>query len=531
MKSAANSRHHSTLGSFRLPLVLFSTIAFLTIQLPLYAQDNSDNWMSSIRQGNKASLVFISGKVTHKNGDAAPFSGTGFIVSSLGHVLTCNHVIPAYDPDVDTLQCSGSVGGRYELLYPLRIVDSEKQGDLMLLTLPQEKTWTSVRSRAKWQLDSEIVVLGFPIDEPLLAAPGRITSVDNNGRLITNAALNHGMSGGPAFDKSGAIIGIAEGGYEEANSINLLIPMSYATRLLQIADSPLLNPNPASSSSNSSPPSVVTSHTAPVSPQTGARELVIKTNNACDLQGGRVLENANDDQGDFRWLEQSDGKRFLEPSSSSSVVMNLHNRAWDDMPEDPLRSYSASVGTTFQQRQPPTRTTLSLGDLCIYRTRDGGYGKFKVKSCDSDLKIEFITYYVPKVSQQPPNSGDITVRPNRFCNLDDGQQVKDNSGGEATFEWYYREDIEKGLLVPNNLSAFALMGVGKDFFNNLSVSTIKSLLDTVASGQIKLNGSSFSSTSLIQGNVYGYRTRSGLYGKLLIDSVGQDLGVRFATFQ
>ena len=255
MKSAANSRLHRTLGSFRLPLLLFSTIAFLTVQLPLYAQDNSDNWMSSIREANKASLVFISGKVTHKNGDAAPFAGTGFIVSSAGHVLTCNHVIPEYDPDVDTFQCSGSVGGRYEYSYPLTIVDSEKQGDLMLLTLPQEKTWTSVRWIAKGKLDSEIVVLGFPIDEPLLAAPGRITSVDNNGRLITNAALNHGMSGGPAFDRSGAVIGIAEGGYEEANSINLLIPISYATRLLQIADSPLLNPNPSppASSTTSNP--------------------------------------------------------------------------------------------------------------------------------------------------------------------------------------------------------------------------------------------------------------------------------------
>jgi hypothetical protein len=87
--------------------------------------------------------------------------------------------------------------------------------------------------------------LGFPKDTPLLAAPGRITSVDNNGRLITNSALNHGMSGGPAFNRSGAIIGIAEGGYEEANSINLLIPISYATRLLQIADSPLLNDKPS----------------------------------------------------------------------------------------------------------------------------------------------------------------------------------------------------------------------------------------------------------------------------------------------
>ena len=101
--------------------------------------------------------------------------------------------------------------------------------------------------------------MGFPKDEPLLAATGRITSTEG-GRLITDAALNHGMSGGPAFNQSGAIIGIAEGGYEEYNLINLLIPISYATRLLQVATSPLLNPNPtAVTTATASPSSTVLS--------------------------------------------------------------------------------------------------------------------------------------------------------------------------------------------------------------------------------------------------------------------------------
>jgi hypothetical protein len=242
MKGAANWRHHRSFEIFWLALLLFTMIACATVSL--HAQNDSDSWVRSTRDENKASLVFISGKVTHKNGQVAEFAGTGFIVSPAGYLLTCNHVVPEYDRDVDKFEAHGTVGGRSDPQYSLSIVDSEKQGDLMLLTLPQEKTWPSVRSMAKWQLDSEVVALGFPKDTPLLAAPGRITSVDNNGRLITNSPLNHGMSGGPAFNRSGAIIGIAEGGYEEANSINLLIPITYATRLLQIADSPLLSDKP-----------------------------------------------------------------------------------------------------------------------------------------------------------------------------------------------------------------------------------------------------------------------------------------------
>lgn len=478
-----------------------------------------------IHDTNSESLVFIKATRQNANGTSDVYTGTGFIVASEGYVLTCSHLIPGGDRDRTKL--TGAVGSRYKPAYPLEFVDWDNLPEgLALLKLPEMPgtTWTSVKSAAKVERGDEIVALGFPADKDLVDVSGKITGKEINGRLLTDAAVSEGMSGGPVFDRSGQVVGIVYGGYPDTPAAKQIIPIRYAANLLRLTDSPL-----SQALASIPSPTPIPAPAPPAHPQTGARELVIKTNTACDLQGGQVLENANDNQCDFRWLAQSDGKRFLEPSSSSSVFINLQNRvSWDTMSELSVRSYSESVGTTFRQRQTPTRTTLSPGDLCIYRTRDGGYGKFKVESCESDLRIEFITYYTPKVSQAPPNSGDITVRSNRFYNLDDGQEA---NGSEATFEWYYREDIKKGLLIPNNLSKFAFMGVGSDFFNNLSLSTIKSLLDTVAQGQIRQsNGSSFNSTTLIPGNVYGYCTSSGLYGKLLINSVAQDVGVTFATF-
>lgn len=229
-------------------LCLGFLLCFLSQAVTLRAQNDSSDWVKSIHESNKSSIVFITGNVKHQNGAVAPVGGTGFIVSSEGYVLTCNHVVPEYNSAVDTYEIWGSVGGRYNHQYPLKIVDDEKVTDLLLLTLPQEEEWRTLTRATKWKPDSELLVLGFPEGRQLLTVTGRITSLDDNGRLITNAAINHGMSGGPVFNRDGAVIAVAEAGYEEANDIYVLIPISYANKLLHTAYSPLLDSNSSSGS-------------------------------------------------------------------------------------------------------------------------------------------------------------------------------------------------------------------------------------------------------------------------------------------
>jgi hypothetical protein len=120
----------------------------------------------------------------------------------------------------------------------------DEQGDVMLLKLPQ-KSWHSVKSIAQAQGGSVIVALGFPLDQDVVVAVGLITGVDHDGRWLTNAGLIPGMSGGPAFDRSGAVVGIVAGGYEEAKALDLLIPISFSTGLRQFINSPLMNSNSA----------------------------------------------------------------------------------------------------------------------------------------------------------------------------------------------------------------------------------------------------------------------------------------------
>jgi S1-C subfamily serine protease len=224
---------------------------------PLYAADGSETWEQSIRDANLDSLVFISVKAKRANGVEDTFTGTGFIVDPAGYVLTCNHVIPSKNPDYVKIESVGSVGGRYEHAYPLTVVRRDEQGDVMLLKLPQ-RSWHSVKSIAQAQVGSPIVALGFPLDQDVVEAVGLITGVDHDGRWLTNAGLNPGMSGGPAFDRSGAVVGIVAGSYEEAKALDLLIPINSSQSLLLSVNSPLAaprtpNPSPTSTLSSERP--------------------------------------------------------------------------------------------------------------------------------------------------------------------------------------------------------------------------------------------------------------------------------------
>jgi S1-C subfamily serine protease len=86
---------------------------------------------------------------------------------------------------------------------------------------------------AEARVGGEVVFLGFPQNQDVVEVPGSITGIHEDGRWLTNTALNAGMSGGPAFDASGSVVGIIAGGYQNAQSLNLFIQISWAAGLLQ----------------------------------------------------------------------------------------------------------------------------------------------------------------------------------------------------------------------------------------------------------------------------------------------------------
>lgn len=134
-------------------------------------------------------------------------TGTGFVVSPQGHVLTNYHVIKG----ARQIKALGVKGA-------LRLVASDPYNDLALLKLPFTPK-EIVRFRApsqKVRLGEAVVVMGYPLHGLLtteinvttgivsaLAGPG-----DDKRLLQITAPVQGGNSGGPLLDKSGLVIGV-----------------------------------------------------------------------------------------------------------------------------------------------------------------------------------------------------------------------------------------------------------------------------------------------------------------------------------
>lgn len=133
-------------------------------------------------------------------------TGTGFVVSSQGHILTNYHVIEGCQ------SVRGSVEGRTNRM---AIVGSDAENDLAVLKLSP-----SLPSVARFREGRTIRpgdgVVGFPF-AGLLASEAQVTTgtvsalagIGNNTRFLQiTAPVQPGNSGGPVLDQSGNIVGV-----------------------------------------------------------------------------------------------------------------------------------------------------------------------------------------------------------------------------------------------------------------------------------------------------------------------------------
>ncbi len=203
----------------------------------------AEGWEASVGKANRPSIVFISVTATRRaNGLEDKLFGTGVLVHPGGTVLTCSHVVPVVGDDYSQVEIKGSVGGRYEPSYPMTVMIREENRDLVLLELP-ERAWPSV-TRVAWSaaVGSRILATGFPLDLDFMQVAGSITGRGEGGRLLTDAAIHPGMSGGAVFNADGALQALVVAGRSGVDRIGYLIPISFAKPLLDSIGSPLVRP-------------------------------------------------------------------------------------------------------------------------------------------------------------------------------------------------------------------------------------------------------------------------------------------------
>ena len=163
-------------------------------------------------------------------------SGSGFVYSRDGYIVTNYHVIEEADRDDSgsvTIQVSFANGEKYDA----KLVGGEKDNDVAVLKIEAGGlTPVTLGDSSKLVVGESVYAIGNPLGEltysltdGIVSALDRLittTGADENGRqtsttlnvLQTNCAINPGNSGGPLFDSYGNVIGITTAKYTQSSS-------------------------------------------------------------------------------------------------------------------------------------------------------------------------------------------------------------------------------------------------------------------------------------------------------------------------
>lgn len=145
-----------------------------------------------------------------KPGKTGSQTGTGFVISAAGHIITNHHVVDG---------CVGDIKGNLTGAAPavLRVVSSDPANDMALLQGPADsfKRFAKIRERSIRSGDP-VTAIGYPL-HGLLTSDFTVTTgivsslsgIKNDSRFLQiSAAVQPGNSGGPLLDGSGQIVGM-----------------------------------------------------------------------------------------------------------------------------------------------------------------------------------------------------------------------------------------------------------------------------------------------------------------------------------
>jgi len=191
------------------------------------------------------STVFLALQGTTTNGQQEEKTGTGFVISGEGYVLTAGHLLSDGSKiPYSRATIRGSLGINFDvhaptgLIFPLEFVRTNGDIDVALLKglpLPNQK-FTPVHfcRDLKITQGSRIHYLGFSLGMPLSVNSGTLSSKEGpRGLWKTDVLVSEGSSGGPVFDNSGHVIGMIKGGITAAAGNNFIVPANLMLDILQ----------------------------------------------------------------------------------------------------------------------------------------------------------------------------------------------------------------------------------------------------------------------------------------------------------
>jgi putative serine protease PepD len=176
------------------------------------------------------------GVVRVENGQG---QGSGFVVSADGFILTNAHVVGS----AKTVTVSFSDDDEVRA----KVVGTDNGTDVAVLKVDGKKALKPIPlgSSERLQVGDAVVAIGNPFGLDRTVTAGIVSALDrsitspNNfqlrGAIQTDAAINHGNSGGPLLDNRGRVIGInaqiAASGVDANVGVGFAIPIDTAKRV------------------------------------------------------------------------------------------------------------------------------------------------------------------------------------------------------------------------------------------------------------------------------------------------------------
>jgi putative serine protease PepD len=172
-------------------------------------------------------------------GGTSQAEGTGFVIDTAGHIVTNEHVVQGASSITVTFDDQST--------YRATVVGSDASTDLAVLKVNAPASLlhpVSFGDSSAVQVGDVVVAIGDPfqltdtVTSGIVSAVGReITSPNNTpieNAIQTDAAINHGNSGGPLFNLNGKVIGVnsqiqSDGGGNEG--IGFAIPSATVQRV------------------------------------------------------------------------------------------------------------------------------------------------------------------------------------------------------------------------------------------------------------------------------------------------------------
>ena len=192
-------------------------------------------------------VVGVTTEVTYMNyfgmRSSAAVSGTGFIITADGYILTNYHVIEdAYKAslEVNVMMHDGT-------RYPAQIVGVEADNDVAVLKIDAVGlSAATIGNSDSLRVGDTVYAVGNPLGElefsmttGHVSAKDRSIVTETKGDSITmfqiDAAVNSGNSGGPVYNARGEVVGIVTAKYSSSGveGIGFAIPISDAVAIAQ----------------------------------------------------------------------------------------------------------------------------------------------------------------------------------------------------------------------------------------------------------------------------------------------------------